>query len=113
MSNLIGVEESNIDNKAHIGQLNLPILLEESIEIFISTEKLYSNRPNSLINNMFISYPATSANMADDNQEYVIQQKAELNSTNCPWKFLAKHLFEHMNEEKRKTVEYQIAPESC
>lgn len=41
-ANLIGLESH--DSKAHIGQLNLPIVLEESIEVFISLEKLYSNK---------------------------------------------------------------------
>jgi len=109
--NLIGLEDSN--KKTHIGQLNLPIVLEDSIEVFISSEKLYTNRSDFMINSLYLSYPSTSATMADENQEYVIQQKAEFNSTNCPWKFLAKHLFEYMNEEKRKLPEYSIAPDQC
>jgi hypothetical protein len=66
-----------------------------------------------MINTYYVSYPDTSANIMDDNQEYVIQQKAELNSTNCPWKYLAKHVFEHMNEEKRRAPEYEISNEAC
>lgn len=93
--------------------MNLPIVLEDSIEVFISSEKLYSNKPDSLINNVYLSYPATSATMADENQEYVIQQKAELNSSNCPWKFLAKLLFEHMNEEKRRAPDLEVNPDEC
>lgn len=50
--------------------------------------------------------------MADDNQDYVIQQKAEFNTANCPWKFMAKHLFEFMNEEKRKSPELELAPDA-
>lgn len=43
-SNLIGIEDKSKGLKAHIGQLNLPIVLEDSIEVFISLEKLHSNR---------------------------------------------------------------------
>jgi hypothetical protein len=44
-SNLIGLgEEKSKGLKAHIGQLNLPVVMEDSIEVFISLEKLNSNR---------------------------------------------------------------------
>jgi hypothetical protein len=49
----------------------------------------------------------------DDNSEYVIQQKAELNTNNCPWKFMAKHLFELMNDERRKNTEIALPQEAC
>lgn len=112
--NLIGLESDESQNyKTHIGQLNLPIVIEDSIEVFISSEKLYTNKADSMINSLYMSYPSTSATMADENQEYVIQQKAEFNSANCPWKFMAKHLFEFMNEEKRKSIEFEVQPESC
>jgi hypothetical protein len=69
----------------------------------LSSEKLYTNKPDSLINQLYFSHPTNlSGNPIDDNQEYVIQQKADLNSPNCPWKFMAKHLFELMNDERRK-----------
>lgn len=114
--NLLGVEDDvnkPLVHKAHIGQLNLPIIIDDSIEVFISSEKLYSNKPDSLINGVYVSYPNDSSSILDDNQEYVIQQKAELNSANCPWRFMAKHLFEHMNDERRKNPDHQIAQESC
>ena len=97
--------------------MNLPIIIEDSIEVFLSSEKLFTNKPESLINQLYFAYPAvgasTGGNALDDNQEYVIQQKAELNSANVPWKFLAKHLFELMNDERRKTPELQVAQEAC
>eukprot|EP00347_Sterkiella_histriomuscorum_P023756 403333495 len=115
--NLIGVDAAagdvQVEQKAHIGQLNLPVILEDSIEVFISSEKLHSNKADSLINNCYVSYPNSSTNIMDDNQEYVIQQKAELNSANCPWKFLGKHIFEFMNEEKRKSPEFEIKNDAC
>jgi len=81
----------------------------------LSTDKIYSNRPESLINNLYFAHPTSTGggNIMDDNQEYVIQQKAELNSLNCPWKFLAKHLFELMNDERRKNPELQVHPDAC
>lgn len=42
----------------------------------------------------------------------MIQQKAELNSANCPWKFMAKHLFELINDERRKNPHLMVAPEA-
>lgn len=89
------------------------MVLEDSIEVFVSSEKLFSNRPEAMINKVYMSYPTASSVLADENQEYVIQSKAELNSTNCPWKFLAKQLFEHMNEERRKSPDQGISPEAC
>jgi hypothetical protein len=66
--NLIGLENNGEpEYKTHIGQLNLPIVIEDSIEVFISSEKLYSNKTDSMINNMYLSYPSTSATMADEN----------------------------------------------
>lgn len=53
--------------------------------------------------------------MIDENAEYSFQQKAELNSPNCPWKFLGKQIFEYMNEERRKNDElpFEIKMEEC
>jgi len=107
--NLIGLDMGPEKYKTHIGQLNLPVVMEDSIEVFISLEKIYTNKSDSMINQMYLSYPATSANMADENQDYTIQQKAEFNSVNTPWKFLGKHLFEYMNEEKRKNADINPA----
>jgi len=74
--NLIGVEgESQQEvKKAHIGQLNLPIIMEDSIEVFLSSEKLFTNKPETLINQYYFVHPAALAAgaNADDNQEYVI-----------------------------------------
>ena len=108
-----GNTHSRDKKKAHIGQLNLPVILEDSIEVFVSSEKLYTNRPDSLINQVYISYPTDSSTILDDNQEYVIQQKAELNTANCPWRFMAKQLFEHMNEERRRCPELELPPDAC
>lgn len=72
-NNLIGLEDKSQGLKAHIGQLNLPIVLEDSIEVFIAIEKLNSNKHDSMINNYYVSYPAISAGQADENAEYVIQ----------------------------------------
>ena len=47
-------------------------MIEDSIEVFISSEKLYTNKPDSLINSLYVSYPNTSTSILDDNQEYVI-----------------------------------------
>lgn len=70
-----GASATMEEKKAHIGQLNLPIILEDSIEVFLSSEKLFTNKPESLINNLYFAYPSSgSGSAADDgNQEYVIQ----------------------------------------
>jgi len=81
--------------------------------MYLSTDKLYSNKPEQLVNNLYFSHASSLGGAIDDNQEYVIQQKAELNTNNCPWKFMAKHLFELMNDERRKNAEFGIAQESC
>jgi hypothetical protein len=47
----------------------------------------------------------------EENQEYVIQQKAELNSANCPWKYMGKLMFELMNDERRKNPTQEIIQE--
>ena len=36
-----------------------------------------------------------------------------MNKANCPWKFIAKHLFEYMNDERRKNPEQGLPPELC
>jgi hypothetical protein len=89
--------------------------LEDSIEVFLSSEKLYTNKPELLISNLYFAYPSVVGGGAggDDKEEYVIQQKAELNSGNCPWKYMAKHLFELMNDERRKSPELTVSQEAC
>jgi len=54
---------------------------------------------------LYFAYPSSSTGSSALEEEYVVQQKAELNSANCPWKFIAKHLFELMNDERRKNPE--------
>jgi len=85
--------------------------LEDSIDIYLSTEKLYTNKPETLINNLYFAHP-TSVVSVDENQDYVIQQKAELNTNNCPWKYMAKHLFELMNDDRRNNG-VELAQEAC
>ncbi len=91
--------------------MNLPVILEDSIDIYLSSEKLYTNRPETLINNLYFAHP-TSVTTVDENQDYVIQQKAELNTNNCPWKYMAKHLFELMNDERRNNG-VELPQEAC
>ena len=81
--------------------------------MYLSTDKLYSNKSEQLVNSLYFAHPSSISGAIDDNSEYVIQQKAELNTNNCPWKFMAKHLFELMNDERRKNVDLVIAQESC
>jgi hypothetical protein len=76
---LVGLEEegavaSTEVKKAHIGQLNLPIIIEDSIEVFLSSEKLFTNKQETLINQLYFAHPvaAASGQSGDDNQEYVI-----------------------------------------
>lgn len=106
--------QSQVTKKAHIGQLNLPIIIEDSLDIYLSTDKLYSNKPEVLVNNLYFSHSSSvGSGGLDDNQEYVIQQKAELNTNVCPWKYMAKHLFELMNDERRKNTDMNIPQEAC
>ena len=95
--------------------MNLPIIIEDSIEVFLSSEKLFTNKPESLINQVYFAYPSSNSGNAtsDENADYVVQQKAELNSANCPWKFIAKLLFEMMNDERRKSPDLAIPKEAC
>ena len=77
--NLIGLGEDGIQTsgdsgetkKAHIGQLNLPVIMEDSIDIYLSSEKLYTNKPETLINNLYFAHPL-SVTSIDENQDYVI-----------------------------------------
>ena len=36
-----------------------------------------------------------------------------MNTNVCPWKYMAKHLFELMNDERRKNVELALPQEAC
>ena len=66
-----------------------------------------------MVNNLYFTHSSSVTGTLDDNSEYVIQQKAELNTNNCPWKFMAKHLFELMNDERRKNTEIALPQEAC
>ena len=81
--------------------------------MYLSTDKLYSNKTELLVNNLYFTHTTSVTGTLDDNSEYVIQQKAELNTNNCPWKFMAKHLFELMNDERRKNAEIALPQEAC
>ena len=63
--NLIGVEDEANNGaevrKAHIGQLNLPIIIEDSIEVFLSSEKLFTNKPETFINQLYFAHPIALA----------------------------------------------------
>ena len=71
--NLLGVEDDpsaaggagQTSKKAHIGQLNLPIIIEDSIDIYLSTDKIYSNRPENLVNQLYYSH--SSGGVVDEN----------------------------------------------
>jgi hypothetical protein len=78
----------------------LPEVLPDSIEVFSNTEKVYTNNPDTLINSAFLSLPASL--VADSSDTWQIQQKAELNTSNVPWKYLAKTLFESITEERKE-----------
>jgi len=83
--------------KAHIGQLNLPIITEDTVEIFVNAEKLLSNTPEKMVCDSFVQLPLSS----DSDNNSTSQPKIEFNSNHSPWKFLAKNLFDHINEERR------------
>jgi len=69
-----------------------------------------SSHPNHLINESFVNLPASVP--SDISDQYQAGKKAEFNAPIVPWKFMAKTLFEGLNEDRRNGV-VQISPEQA
>ena len=67
-------------NLMEVGDLGIPHLLMDQVEVFISSEKLNSNQPQNLIFNQFQSLP-----LYEDpyEQQQMITMKTDLNSNDC------------------------------
>ena len=79
-----------------IGFLSLPVILEDSFEVFLNLEKIFTvtKGEEAAISSCFIILAAENDGTARRNIG-----KAEFNSPNCPWKFLARSCFDYIEEE--------------
>lgn len=81
-----------------VGELMIPELLEDQIDIFVDSEKLYSNLSMIMIANQFSHLP-----YIDSNQEQAavqITMKIDLNQNVCQWKHMAKSVTDFVKLHK-------------
>jgi len=81
-----------------VGELMIPLLLDDQIEVFTDGEKLHSNLSENMIAHQFLPLP-----QQDDSQDKQIVEmtmKSDLNSNACQWKHMAKSLCDHIRAQK-------------
>lgn len=76
------------------GDLNIPVLLDELLEVFVDSEKICSNNSKELINNQFSNLPHQENQ--NDAQQVQITMKSDLNSNICQWKHMAKSVCDYI-----------------
>jgi len=71
-----------------VGELNIPFLIEDQIDIFVDNEKLYSNSVENMIAGKFLKLPQQEEAGAE--QSTMITMKTDLHENICQWKHMAK-----------------------
>ena len=69
-----------------VGDLNMPYILEDQIDIFIDSEKLFTNFSSEMTASQFIMLPQQD----DSTEQVLISMVTDLNSNSCQWKHMAK-----------------------
>lgn len=77
-----------------MGELMIPLLLEDQNEVFIDSEKLHSNLSEKMIAHQFPHLPQQDDSI--DRQIVEITMKSDLNSNACQWKHMAKSVVDHI-----------------
>lgn len=78
-----------------VGDLNIPMILEDQLDIFVDSERLYSNFSEKMTANQFLMLP-----QQDDSEESVfISMKTDLNSNTCQWKHMAKSVTDYIKTQ--------------
>jgi len=89
---------SSVQRMLDVGELVIPLLLDDQIEVFVDSEKLHSNLSDRLIAHLFPHLPQQDDNQ--DNQVVQITMKSDLNCNTCQWKHMAKSVCDHIRGEK-------------
>jgi len=85
-----------------IGELEIPILLADETDVYIESEKLYSNKPEKFINKLFPELPRHDE--TGEREIIQITMNTDLNKNTCQWKHLAKNICDYIRNEKNTWV---------
>ena len=93
------LQENNADPKANmleVGDLQMPHMLIDQLDIFIDGEKIHGNDGTNLINNKF-----QKQNPYEDPNEMaqIITMKTDLNSNDCQWKHMGKAITDYIKTQ--------------
>jgi hypothetical protein len=69
--------------------LGIPLILQDQTEVFVDTEKIFSNKTDSLVNGHFELQPAFEN---PNETAAIITMKTDLNSNLCQWKHMGKSI---------------------
>lgn len=98
-TDLLQIEErGKNDGILYTGELDIPLILEDQIEVFVESEKLYSNQKQLYIANKFQNLPRQED--STDREIVQITMKTDLNENSCQWKHMAKSVCDYAKAHK-------------
>ena len=89
---------SSVRRMLDVGELMIPLLLDDQIEVFTDCEKLHSNLSEKMIAHQFPHLPQQDD--SGDKQIVEITMKSDLNSNLCQWKHMAKGVCDHIRDQR-------------
>jgi len=88
---------SQSQNMLDVGELMIPTLLTEQLEVYVDSEKLHSNLKPTLLSGLFENLPPYD----DPNAEQQMMSMAtDLNVNECQWKHLGKSITDYIKTEE-------------
>jgi hypothetical protein len=93
---LIQNEEDSITK---IGYLSLPQFIDDSFEIFLSHEEIVTNAAGYMISGKFALLEGSGSKAKDDQ---ITLKKSKFNTDAAPWKWLARQLFDFIEEREKQ-----------
>ena len=93
---------SSVQRMLDVGELVIPLLLDDQIEVFVDSEKLHSNLSDRLIARQFPHLPQQD-DTHHERQVVEITMKSDLNCNTCQWKHMAKSVCDHIRGEKAQS----------
>jgi hypothetical protein len=79
-----------------VGDLNIPYILEDQIDIFVDSEKLFSNFKDRMTAGQFLQL----SQQDESNEQVIISMKTDLNSNSCQWKHMAKSVTDFIKTQR-------------
>lgn len=78
--------------------MDIPLILEDQIEVFVESERLYSNQKQLYIAGKFLNLPRQED--STDREIVQITMKTDLNENSCQWKHMGKSVCDYVKAYK-------------